>query len=271
MGVWVSNILNSPLLLVVVVIVFLAVACLLGVVAYFLGKVLKGSPWRKLVPQFVMLMAFVVLVAPLFIFKSRQNDNAFRIERIVRYIQQPIDPTIFIWPNKLSLITGAGHEPVATFTIPFGEASCQSQDVAGHWEGTYPGPEAVRFIRKLAQGLELCAESKRPTKVRVRGFASSSNVEGYEHCDGAKDSNMANLKIAHRREEAVAELLRTAANKKSGKLMVISDGWSDFEEMERERQFNDRLLNGNYATLRGVLTRRVEINLINPANCGSPN
>jgi hypothetical protein len=90
-------------------------------------------------------------------------------------------------------------------------------------------------------------------------------VSNYRQCDNADSSDRTNLAIAVAREQAVAGILRSKADTKE--IEVRMEGWTTYEAMEQGRLYIDRFIDGPYSKERGVLTRRVEIQLISAAGC----
>jgi hypothetical protein len=161
-------------------------------------------------------------------------------------------------------------QDVAVVAVPFGEASCLQSDPSAVWPGTQLAPRVATLVRTLGRRLAACGSASAPTQVQVRGFASASRVATYEPCNGAGTSDAANLEIANRREAAVAQLLREGARMSGGdadsRLRVEIASWANFEAMAKERGYVDTV-GGTYDTGLGTFNRRVEIRLVNLAQC----
>ena len=154
---------------------------------------------------------------------------------------------------------------LATYALPFREASCQRADDQGRWEGTVPESSYPAFLESLGKFLTNCAKkANRPAVVRVTGFSSSSHASNYQFCDGAANPEQANMYIANRRAAETARLLGGMA----GPALVIETvEWSDFAEMQKSQKFNDRMPDGSFSDGRGILTRRAEIEIVSAPGC----
>lgn len=128
------------------------------------------------------------------------------------------------------------------------------------------------YVKGFVASLANC--ESRVTTLRVRGFASSSEIrkpvddpkgklrktfenrtvprscEPREHTDPQKF----NLLMAEARARNVANLLRSAV----ANINVEAEVWCSFGEMEESRQVIDRE-GGEYKTFKGMLNRRAEI------------
>ncbi len=192
-----------------------------------------------------------------------------RIFSIPGFESRVYDPTVFVLDNGAAILARTDDDVLATFIVPFEtEASCMNTDKFGNWKGTYP-TEHANFLRRLASDLAACADMGQPSKIipakiRVRGFSSTSTLRAYSYCNGATDPDEANVAIANRRARVVKGLL-TAPN-----LDVEMHEWKTVSAMERGRGFNDRLISGAYDERLGILTRRVEVELITAPLCEGP-
>lgn len=170
--------------------------------------------------------------------------------------------TVFKLENGISVISGPPEGPIATFVIPFKEeASCSRPQVGGRWVGTVPDPNMDTFLDRLGSDLSACREGGSSAEVKVRGFASSSKMSDPQAC-GAETSDEANRMVANRRADEIVRLLGDHPG-----LDVTPHVWESYQEMARERQFNDRLVSGAYSTEMAILTRRAEIQLWEAPAC----
>jgi hypothetical protein len=204
----------------------------------------------------------------------KQDVQITRIFSIPGFLPNPSEPTVFVLDNEAAVIPRPVDEVLATFVVPFeDEASCQTLDAAGRWQGTYPEKYAS-FLRRLGGDLAACAAGEeKPAVVRVKGYASSSKPGSPTRCAGAPNDEDANLAIAHRRAAEVEKLLLEGAKEVEGKgadpraLRIVPHKWQDANAMKQGRSFNDRLLNGAYDRSKGILNRRVDVELLKAPLC----
>jgi len=132
-------------------------------------------------------------------------------------------------------------------------------------------------IETLACGLGACSTSQEQVEIDVRGFASSKPFT----C-GKKASDDRNLDVAEARRREVIDKLKTAAatskrctsDAPRGAIRIARERdrrWGSFQEMEKARDLID-LKAGSLDThpLREILTRRVDVVIMNPGNCKLP-
>jgi uncharacterized membrane protein (DUF485 family) len=162
-----------------------------------------------------------------------------------------------------------------------------------------PAAEITRAIRQLGMSLASCSTRELPMTIDVLGFASTSE---FARCDGAAPSesvdatvsDLMNHNLAEARRDAVIALLnegaeqaRAAFAKERGDSSVADwliayepsasvRRWSSRTEMIRDPQFGFRdrtTLRGaeTYDSLRGGLTRRVDIVIKNKGACALDN
>lgn len=123
------------------------------------------------------------------------------------------------------------------------------------------------FLDKVVEGLVDCGTPTDPVRLEVRGFASSSKFEGRD------DSNELNLEVANRRAVAVHERITgrlaemAGVPEVAGSLDVALRTWRFYDKMAASAGFNDRDDEGEYSEQRGLLNRRAEILLHDPAGC----
>lgn len=235
---------------------------------YYVFK--EGAPdWAKIIVAWAGAVSAIAAAATALIgvYEAWRNANAPRdealaIRRFVEFVPTAPQTSVFVLPDDISVVQGA--ETLLTFAIPYGEASCNT-DASGRWPNTYPSGQSETFIRRLANGLASCADSVSKPVVEVRGFASSSEVRGYEQC-GVDNTDDANRDIANRRGEEAAKLLREVGG---SSLDVEAPAWTTFAQMRDDREYNDRLLNNQYSSARATLTRRVEIRVRSAGVCAA--
>jgi hypothetical protein len=127
-------------------------------------------------------------------------------------------------------------------------------------KGVVPEPDAQQFLVRLAQALSNCNENpKQLAHIQLIGFASTS---------GTKEVN---IEAATQRGENVKKILDdNAITNHDGQRTVVELVPVDFEEMERQLRFFDRIDN-KYNYILANLTRRTEVRLISAGSCETSN
>jgi len=224
------------------------------------------DPWMKYIKRATAIAGVVTAVAGAYaavLNAIAPRDDPLAIRRFIEFVPTAPQSSVFVLPNDISVVPKPEPKILLTFAIPHGEASCSA---SGRWPNTYPSEQSETFIRQLAAGLASCADATTKPSVEVRGFASSSEVRGYEQC-GVDNTDAANLAIANRRGEEAAKLLREHGG---SAVVVTAPPWESFEAMRDDREYNDRLLNNQYSSARATLTRRVEIRVLSAGACSAP-
>ena len=206
-------------------------------------------------------------------------------------VPSPID-------TKKSLLTvyvlyseGAGHEAMdvdyADCKVCEDRKNCEDLEVPSVCpDRLYDG-----LLKGLSKALISCGGSdKGPTKVEVRGFASSSLAKdpdklnstykenlkdacervGMDDCDDCNDTlkcgEAFNLYIAEKRAENLVKKIEEIIGKNNPNIHISSPKWKDYKEMEKELNIYDTNEDG-YVKPRGFLTRRSEIRVLKAPAC----
>jgi hypothetical protein len=157
------------------------------------------------------------------------------------------------------------------FLLPFrDEAHGCAPDSEGFAAGKRPLPGVEDFLAQLVTGLLACAEEGKPVKLRVRGYASSAP---FLKCADEKASDALNLRIANDRADVIVGMIEKAQREARGgereaghHIEIEREHWDALEPMIASRDFNDRDAAG-YNEGRAVLTRRADLEVVDPAGC----
>lgn len=157
-------------------------------------------------------------------------------------------------------------DSLATIIVPFArEAVCDARLPPRQWTGTVVDQTHRAFLIRLGRDLSECGTERKPIRLQVQGFASSSKVADYAKCAGAKSSEEANLLIADARRDNV---IRYLSREKGPYLQIDRHDWQgDFQRMQQKRRYIDRLMGEEYSRARGQLNRRVDVLLLNAGEC----
>ncbi|NIB44447.1 hypothetical protein HBA55_32970 [Pseudomaricurvus alkylphenolicus] len=170
--------------------------------------------------------------------------------------------------NSTDNDSSSSTQPVANFMIPFEEASCSDSQDRLQWDGVKTTPRFESFIRRLGKNIASCASDIHPVVIQVKGFSSSSEVNNFQQCNHAKNSDEANLIIANARRDRVVQLLSAQAGPW---VDVQPHNWDNgVEGMVANRQFNDRIDDQRYSSSRGMFNRRVEVAFLEIGRCTVP-
>ena len=272
------------------------VILVLAVILIWILSYQEESKWVKRAKLAVIIssaisaiIATVAIALTLLTGKDNLLDiiNLFReqetnIISVVTVIKAPsARPIKFAMDNQTSADSPKPDKTHLAFIIPFqDEASCNVNSKPTSWKGTKPDQAHKLFIQQLGNLLRQCGTPAIPARVRVLGFASSSRVANPGSCKKARSSEEANLIIAEARRINVTSLLGKCIQEKKCNddisrecqcnwLKIESKPWESFEKMEKARKYNDRILEKSnlYSKERGLLNRRVDIQLIDLSNC----
>lgn len=152
-----------------------------------------------------------------------------------------------------------------SFVVPFFEEA----DLCGETicKGAKLDPSTIEFLNRFVDGLVDCGSPGEPVELQVRGYASSSKF------DKRTDSDDLNLRTANLRADSVVDAIleRLEASEKpddaTASLSVRTVRWSTYESMKTATGFKDVNAENDYSPLRGLLNRRAEVLLVDPADC----
>lgn len=248
----------------------------------WLDNNLKSKP-RGRIPwvRASLALAFFLIIGGLAL-PLRQRNNispkANQLEDIASAIKKVSTKLPEGWPATLLLQYIPGEPNLADtkrasllVEVPFPEASCGPSS-SRRWYGTVPGQRVAILIRNLGRELAECAYSGASLHVEVRGFSSTSAVSPSSRCRNSLNGKVANLRIANRREEAVARLLRAGAaavdvsNAIGNRLKINDILWTKVKDLVKARRYLD-VIGGQYSTALGSFNRRAEIQVSPFGSC----
>ncbi len=177
----------------------------------------------------------------------------------------PETPSIIVWngvqpPPQPTDVAQSPSERYAIFPVFFARDATGFEPSTGEFAGgtNVDSVEEIR-VKNLVRALEKCGEGVR---LSVQGYSSSS-MSGNRVPD---EVVRINLSASNARAASVFQLIRESRSS-SSEIAVDLVEWQTIEEMEEARAFNDRA-DGEYVDEVGVLTRRADIMLVNPGECG---
>lgn len=188
--------------------------------------------------------------------------------------REPKSKSSIVFVNtRTTFINERNSETLATFIIPFkDEASCPKSS-SKIWGGTKVDKLHKPFLKRLGKDLSQCGIKGKPIILLVKGFSSSSDFTELSKCKKAsssiESSDEANLFVANERRDNVIEYL----SKEKGEYLIINPHiWGNtkgegYDNMKKERDFNDRSISSKYSISRGQLNRRVEVQLLKAGDC----
>lgn len=159
----------------------------------------------------------------------------------------------------------------ARFPIAF-EAGALSDDGAAFVRGAEYDPEENQdLVVRLVNALVQCGTGEDPVRLRVEGYASS---EPFLNTTGDVTSDDLNLRLANERRRSVKEALDAAIVAAGSEdalrrfLVIEADDYRTIDEMEEDREFNDRPAGGNPSRLpQDFLTRAAHVKVMSPGTC----
>ena len=159
----------------------------------------------------------------------------------------------------------------ARFPIAF-DAGILSDDGTTFVRGAAYDPEANRdLVARLVNALVQCGTADDPVRLRVEGYASS---EPFLNTTGDVTSDDLNLRLANERRRSVKEALDAAMVAAGSEdalrrfLVTEADDYRTIDEMEADREFNDRPAGDNPSRLpQDFLTRAAHVKVMSPGTC----
>ena len=172
-------------------------------------------------------------------------------------------PPIFLNFTQPTLPIFTDDESLITFYITFdGDATRESLKTK-KGSGVSIDPSDEKLLENILRDLSACSpDEQHRVNIEIRGFASSSDWSKEEQ----GISNEKNLQLAITRANIVKEVLDK--HNEGNWFDIHIREWKDFEDMRKKLMFNDRFKE-RYSKQMGRLNRRVEIRLLNVANCQS--
>lgn len=160
----------------------------------------------------------------------------------------------------------------ARFPISF-QAGELSDDGTIFESGTeYNTDDNSNLVSRLVNALVYCGAVDDPVILRVEGYASS---EPFENTLASVSSDDLNARLANERRRSVKAALDSAiaatglANAELRILVTEADNYNTVDEMEADREFNDRPAGEDSNSLpQDFLTRAAHIKVLNPGTCG---
>ena len=168
-------------------------------------------------------------------------------------------------------------EPVPTdyyfarFPISFGPGSLNDEGTTFVSGAVYDPVRNLDIVARLVDALIQCGSVDDPVRLRVEGYASSERFTN-TMADGISDD--LNLRLANERRRSVKSALveRIAAvgtvDAQRRILVVEADDYHTIDEMEADREFNDRPRGeGPNRRPQDFLTRAAHVKVMSPGTC----
>ncbi len=160
----------------------------------------------------------------------------------------------------------------ARFPISF-EAGDLSEDGTAFVRGAeYDPEENLDLVARLVNALIQCGTVEDPVRLRVEGYASS---EPFYNTTATVTSEDLNLRLANERRRSVKEALDAAIVATGSEdaqrrfLVVEADDYRTIDDMEADREFNDRPAGEDSNRLpQDFLTRAAHVKVMSPGTCG---
>ena len=159
----------------------------------------------------------------------------------------------------------------ARFPIAFEPGDLNDKGSAFVRGAEYDPIKNLDIVAKLVDALIPCASVNDPVKLRVEGYASS---EPFFNTTVEVSSEDLNLRLANERRHSVKEALVAAidaaglAGAQHRFLVVEADDYRTIDEMEADREFNDRPTSeGPYRRPQDFLTRTAHVKVMSAGTC----